>query len=211
MLKFKIVILVFSFSFLVQPCFADTGVPSLELSEAFIAYDGPGVPFLLVVPDGSGTPFTEALDEQGNVVDATITLYLRDPQGSPIANFPREDLWLETGDDVVVSCYWGLIADQHTDANGMTLWAIPPVAGGYSQGPIFVMVNGTALTSNPGLPLRITSPDINGDLVINLQDLAILASDYFSDYNFRSDLNGDSYLNLSDIYIFAQHLGAHCP
>jgi len=211
MLKLKIIILVFSISFLAQPCFADIGVPSLEFSEAFIAYDGPGVPSLLVVPDGSGNPFTEALDEQGNVVDATITLYLRDPTGSAIVNYPREDLWLETAGGGVVPCIGGLIADQHTDANGMTLWTNPPVAGGYSQGPILVLVNGSALTSNPGLPLRITSPDINGDLVVNLADLAILAPDFYSGYNFRSDLNGDDLLNLTDISIFAQHLGAHCP
>ena len=211
MWKFKIVILVFSISFLVQPCFADTDVPSLELSEAFIAYDGPGTPTLLVVPDGNGNPFTEAHAEQGNVVDATITLYLRDSQGVPIANFPREDLWLETAESGVVPCLGYMIADQHTDANGVTMWANPPIAGGHSQGPVLVLVNGSALTSNSGLPLKFTSPDINGDLVVNLQDLAILASDYFSDYNFRSDLTGDGYLNLSDIYIFAQHFGAHCP
>ena len=53
MLKFKIVILVFAVSFLAQPCFADSGVPDLYMSEAFIAYDGPGIPSLMVVPDGT--------------------------------------------------------------------------------------------------------------------------------------------------------------
>jgi hypothetical protein len=211
MFKFKIVILIVAISFLAQPCFATSGVPSLDLSEAFIAYDDPGVPSLMVVPDGSGNPFTEAHDEQGDVVDATITLYLRDPAGAPIPNFPFEDLWLETADGGVVPCIWSMIADQNTDANGMTLWTNPPVAGGHSQGPVLVFVNGSALTSNPGLPLRFNSPDINGDLVVNLQDLAILAPDFFSGYNFRSDLNGDSYLNLTDVSIFAQHLGAQCP
>jgi hypothetical protein len=209
---FKIVILVFAISFLVQPCFADTGVPDLYMSEAFIAYDGPGIPTLMVVPDGSGSPFTEAHDEQGNVVDATITLFLRDGWGAAISYFPWEDMWLESADGGVVSClWWGMTADQNTDVNGVTMWVNPPIAGGFSQGPVIVFVNGFALLSNSGLPLEFTSPDINRDLVVNLQDLAILAPDYYSGYNFRSDLNGDGDINLSDIALFAQHLGAQCP
>ena len=211
MWKFKILILMFSISFLAQPCFADIGVPDLYLSEAFIAHGSPWSPTLLVVPDGSGNPFTEAHDEQGNVVDATITLYLRDSQGMPFVHFPLEDMWLESADGGVVTCLWGMRADQNTDINGMTMWTNPPIAGGHSQGPVIVFVNGSPLLSNSGLPLKFTSPDINGDLAVNLQDLAILAPDFYSGYNFRSDLNGDGLLNLTDIYIFAQHLGAHCP
>ncbi len=211
MLKFKIAILVFSLSFLAQPCFATTDVPSLELSAAFIAYDGPGFPSLMVVPDGSGNPFTEAHDEQGDVVDATITLWLRNNAGIPIANYPYEDLWLETADGGVVPCIWGMVADHNTDVNGTTMWTNPPIAGGHSPGFVLVMVNGSPLLNGAGLALEFTSPDINGDLVVNLQDLAILAPDFYSGYTFRSDLNGDSYINLSDIAIFAQHLGAHCP
>lgn len=212
MWKFKIALLVFTFSFLVQPCFADTDVPDLYLSEAFIAYDGPGIPTLMVVPNGSGSPFTEAHDEQGNVVNATITLYLRDSQGIPFVYFPWEDMWLESADGGVVPClWWGMTADQDTDVNGVTMWVNPPVAGGFSQGPVIVYVNGSPLLSNSGLPLEFTSPDINGNGYVNLQDLAILALDFYSGYNFQSDLNGDGSINLSDIAIFAQHLGAHCP
>jgi hypothetical protein len=212
MWKFKILILMFSISFLAQPCFANTSIPDLYLSEAFIAYDGPGVPTLMVVPDGSGNTFTEAHDEQGNVVDATITLYLRDSQGVPFVYFPREDMWLESADGGVVSClWWGMIPDQNTDINGMTMWTNPPIAGGHSQGPVIVFIAGSPLLSNSGLPLEFTSPDINGNGHVNLQDLAILAPDFYSGYQFRSDLNGDGYINLSDIAIFAQHLGIHCP
>ena len=211
MWKLKILILVFAISILAQPCFAISGVPDLFLSEAFIAYDGPGTPSMLLVPDGTGSRFTEAHDEQGNVVDATITLYLRDPAGMPIPNFPLEDMWLETTDGGPATCYWGVRASQNTDRNGVTYWVDPALAGGYSEGPVLVMVNGTALTSNSGLPLRFNSPDINGDLVVNLADVILLAGDFFSDYNFQSDLSGDGVLNLSDISLFAQHFGAHCP
>ena len=212
MLKFKIVILAFAVSFLAQPCFGVSGVPDLFQSEASIAYVGPGTASLMVVPDGSGNSFTEAHDEQGNVVDATITLYLRDSQGVPIVAYPLEDLWLESANSGLVFCVGGTTADYITDNQGMTQWVTPLHAGGYSQFPVLVIVSGSALTSNSGLPLRFNSPDTNGDLTVNLQDIHNLALDFFRGVNnFRSDLTGDGVLNLQDIPIFAQHLGALCP
>ena len=130
MSKSKINILVLVLVFITQPLLALAGVPDLPQCEVSIAYPGPGTPSLMNVPDGDGNPFTAAHDEQGNLVDATITLYLRDAWGTAIANFPFEDMWLESADGGVVSCHWwGIIADQNTDINGMTMWANPPIAG----------------------------------------------------------------------------------
>jgi len=206
--------LIFTFAILIiaQSCFALSGVPDLVQSIAQIAFTGPGTASLLVVPDGSGPRFTEAHDEQGNVIDATITLLLLDPMGAPIVNFPFEDLWLESTDGGLVGCNYGVIADHHTDANGITSWVNPPVAMGHSQSLVQVFVNGSPLVSGPGLPLRFNSPDINGDGFVNLQDLPLLSVDLYSTlYSFRSDFNGDGILNLQDIAIFAQHYGAQCP
>jgi len=211
MLKSKIVILLFAVFFIVQPYFAFSGIPDVSRSEAFIAYTGPGIPSLLAVPDGSGSRFTEAHDEQGNVVDATITLFVRDGTGSSIANYPNEDLWLQSADGGLVPCNGGSTADHPTDVNGMTEWVNPLFAGGYSQGPVLVFINASALTTNPGLPLKLNSPDINADLVVSMQDVPILAADFYTGYTFRCDLNGDGALNLSDIAVFAKHLGAQCP
>lgn len=191
---------------------AITGVPSLEFSTASIAYTGSGVPTLLVVPDGTGPSFIQARDESGNFVDATVTMILRDSGGFPIVNFPWEDIWLQSSDGGMVSCSWGMHPDQHTDVNGMTLWALPAQASGHSESPVLVMVNGSALTSNNGLPLRFNSPDINADGTVNLVDVSLLSIDYFSGlYHFRCDFNSDGVLNLSDINIFAVHFGARCP
>lgn len=188
-----------------------TGIPDLSNSYASIAYTGPGVPSLLVVPDGTGNPFTAAHDEQGNEVDATITLYVLDGLNFPIVNFPFEDLWLESADGGMVPCISGTIADQHTDVQGMTMWVNPLLAAGHSQAPVHVFINGSAITSNAGLPLNINSPDINGDGNVNLTDISILSSDYYTSYNFRCDMNGDGFLNLADVPFFARHYGATCP
>ena len=185
-----------------------SGVPSLEDSTAEIAYNGPGIPLVMVVPDGSGTPLNQAFDENGNVVDATITMYLRDYAGDPIANFPYEDIWLDTGPGGMNPCIGGANPDDNTDLNGMTSWTAPLEAGGYSDGPVMVMVNGSALTSNSGLALRIKSPDLDGSLYVILGDLTIMAEDYFSGaYHFRCDFNNDGALNLTDVQIMADHYG----
>jgi hypothetical protein len=192
--------------------FALSGVPSLDASTASIAYAGPGVPTLLVTPDGSGNPFTEAQIETGNPVDATVTLYLRDGLGSAIVSFPWEDIWLEADDDGLVSCTWGVNPDHNTDQAGMTQWISPAEAAGYSESVVRVIVNGSALTSNNGLPLNFNSPDINADGIVNLSDISGFTSDFYSGQNsFRSDFFRDGVLNLSDIYLFAVHFGATCP
>ena len=213
MLKSKIMFGALAVIFLAQPCLADDPItiPDLSHSVATIAYNGPGTPTLLVVPDGNGNLFAEAHDEDGNVVDATITLTILDSLDVPIANFPFEDCWLESLDGGMVPCIGGTTADFNTDALGETQWVYPLRAAGYSEAPVLVLINGDALHTNPGLPLNFNSPDINGDGIVNLTDVAIFSNAYFSGYQFRCDLFRDGLLNLSDIPIFATHFTAQCP
>lgn len=211
MSKSKNWLVLFTVWFLTSPCLAQIGIPDLSHSLAFIAYEGPGTPSLLVVPDGNGNPFTEAHDEEGNVVDTTITLHMLDVYENPIANYPFEDLWLESMDSGLEFCNGGTTADHNTDFNGQTEWVLPLFAGGHSPGPVLVMINGAALVTNPGLPLKFISPDITGDLVVNLFDLQVFAEDYFSSYQMRSDFHGDGVLNLADVAIYVQNYLAQCP
>ena len=213
MLKSKILFGALAVFFIAQPGLADDppGIPDLSHSYATIAYDGPGTPALLVVPDGSGNLFTEARDEDGNVVDATITLTILDPLDNPIANYPFEDCWLESVDDGLVPCIGGTTADHNTDANGMTEWVYPLLAGGFSETAVFVVINGSPLDTNPGLPLYFNSPDINGDRAVTLHDVAIFAGDYFGSYHFRSDFHRDGAIDLRDIAIMARKMLANCP
>lgn len=210
MCRSGIVLFTFAVLLFAQPCLGTTDIPDLEMSEAYIEQPGSGPFSLLVVPDGGGKPFTEARDEDGAMVDATVTLHLRNAQGVPFILFPLEDIWLATLENGLAYCLWGMHPDQHTDHNGVTQWVNPGLAGGYSQGPIRVFVIGSPLTSNNGLPLWFNSPDINGDLIVNLLDVVILSGDYLNEYHFRSDLNGDGALNLLDVSEFAQHIGAQC-
>lgn len=211
MSKYKTALMVFAVFFIAQPCLAQSGIPDLSHCVAYIAYEGPGTPSLLVVPDGDGNPFTEAHDEEGNVVDATITLIMLDNMDFPIANFPFEDCWLESIDGGLVACNGGTTGDANSDINGMMEWVNPMFAGGFSEELVQVYVNGAALETNPGFPLKFNSPDLNSDLVVNLIDIGFLTNVYFDNYHFKGDVNGDGVVNLVDLTIFARHLGAQCP
>ena len=187
------------------------GIPDLSPSYAYLAYTGPDSPTVLVIPDGTGARLDQAALADGTVVDATITLVLLDTQEFPIANFPWEDIWLQAADGGMVFCPGGTTPDANTDILGETRWTLPLRAGGWSLALTQVLVNGEALTSAPGLALNVNSPDLNGDLAVDLGDIAIFAGDYFGAYAFRADLHRDGVLNLSDVGALAVGFGSRCP
>lgn len=187
---------------------ADWG-PDPSNCNVWMEYPGPETVSLFVNPDGSGRAFTEALLEYGGSVDATVHCQLIDHGGNPIENFPAEDLWLEPGDGGLVACDQGTCADTLTDVNGIATWSTPLHAGGNSQGICFVLVNGSVLFQ--GLNLHFNSADINGDLVVNLTDISLMAENFFISYHYRADFYFDGVINLSDLGMMAQSLAASCP
>jgi hypothetical protein len=187
------------------------GIPDLGPSYAYLAYGGPEAATVLVVPDGGGRRFDEAVLSDGTVVDATLTLVVLDGNEDPVFGYPWEDLWLESADGGMVACNGGTTADANTDPGGETQWVLPLLAGGWSQALTQVYVNGSALTTGPGLNLHVNSPDLNGDLKVDLADLSQFVLDYFGAFAFRSDLFRDGLLNLADVAVFARALGAECP
>jgi hypothetical protein len=185
-------------------------IPDLPNCRAWLAYEGPETPTLLVVPDGSGSPFTEALLPDGTTVDATVFLEIRDGNDTPVANFPFEDLWLESADDGLQPCQGGTCADANTDELGMTYWIQPLRAGGHSQALTQVLIMGDPWGTE-GLALSFNSPDINGDGQVDIQDVGNFAQNLFGTYDFRSDLARDGLVNLADLGRLIQGLGRNCP
>ena len=173
-------------------------------------------PVLFDLPDGSGAPFTQARVTGGGVVDATITLTVRDSL-QPWPNQPAADFWLEpevaADGGSFAACVRGTCADAPTDALGVTHWALSLRAGGWSTAPMRVMVWGLPLTPPGGevlLDLRHVSADLNGDLVVDLADVPLFAADFQGGYAFRSDLQYDGVVDLGDIPRLAAALGAGC-
>jgi len=180
---------------------------------------------IMVCPDGSGPPLSEAR-ANGAVVDATIQVKLVDNYGDPIYMFPPEDLWLqfEVGEGTALACFnnasypGGIFnADAATDSDGWTRFSQPLQGGGWSDASVTIYVAGYPALDpdeNPHspLPLGIVSPDINGDLVVGLSDIAHFVNDlmYPGEASHRSDFNNDSVINLSDVALMAQGIGTSC-
>ena len=186
---------------------AIAGVPDVTQCSATSGHAGFAV--LMNVPNGNGNPFTAASDGSGTV-DATITVVVNDGTPAAIANYPFEDIWLESLDNGMVACVGGATADASTDALGVTQFQTPLQAGGWSLADTRVLINGQAIPGN--VALGHNSPDLDGSGAVNLTDVQIFAGDFFDvAYNFRSDLFFDAVVNLSDLPLLAAAIGAACP
>jgi hypothetical protein len=189
----------------------DIILPDPDMSTATRAYTGPEILTVMIVPNGAGGSFPTAKTPTGEIADGTITLYLLDSIGFPVPNYPREDIWLQSGDSTLFVCanYYGSHPDGNTDAEGYARWVLGLHGGGYSEGPILVYINGMQVSS-AYLPLAFNSPDIDGNGIVGLNDLTLLAEDLYGTYHFRSDLHRDGVVNLSDIVPMALNYGATC-
>jgi len=139
-----------------------------------------------------------------------LTLELLDLNADPIVMYPPEDLWLESADGGMVRCPGGTIADAATDPSGQTTFTNPLFAGAWSTAGIIGNISGYALVQSP-LDILVNSPDISGDLQVDLTDVILFVTDMFSAYNYRSDLYWDGILDLSDVVLLAQHMQHNCP
>jgi len=184
------------------------GVPDLEVSSATIDPAANGAS-IWVLPNGTGAGFDEAF-AGGSVVDATINVILIDTAGDPIFLYPFEDLWLETSGDGLVACPGGTVADASTDAAGETTFSNAPLAGGNSFGETTLVIVAGAPLSGGGLPITFNSPDINGDLTVNLSDIVPFTQTLGGAYDYSADYNNDGVINLSDIVRFTPGIGTSC-
>ena len=172
---------------------------------------------LFILPDESGPPLTTAMVFGGQIVDASITLLVTGFDGSPVAYFPHEDIWLDAESTTDSHCpdYVHFSPDGLTDTNGQTSFTASFAGSGWSEGPAWVYLEGTRSahpTAGEHLPvqLRFNSADIDGDGNINLADVATFSTDFHGSYHYRSDFHWDGGLNLADVAKMASGLGHDC-
>jgi hypothetical protein len=173
------------------------------------------------LPDGWGHPFTYAYQWDGvighspEMVDATLTLTLTG-DGEPIVGWPAEEIWLEATSGNLLTCVQGACADHPTDAQGQTTFTLPLLAGGHTALDLNARIYGV-VSGEPGLQslvdVQVNSPDLSGDLVVNLTDVAMFASQYMvpGGYTYAADLYWDGRLNLSDLALMAAGFATGCP
>jgi len=189
--------------------------PIICLADLEFAPEGPVC--LLAVPDGSGTPHSGARALGGEVVDATVRFRVITYEGQgPVYAYPWEDIWLAFDASTAVPCAWAeFSADEDSDADGTMQFSYPMAAGGRSEGPVTIYLAGAPawdenLQDLPPLPIAYNSPDIDGDLAVDLTDITLFTQDLGQGSGFRSDFNYDGVINLTDITLFTPHLGAAC-
>ena len=169
---------------------------------------------IFTTPDGLGNTFLQAYLYGGVETDATITLHMIDQWGNPIANYPREDLWLETTLDGLVGCIGGTNADSATDENGETHWQNALHAGGQTVPDVEltrVIINGDPLETSEGFAVQFNSADMDGSGAANLTDITSFTQILLGEYDYAADFLWDGLINLPDVVLMAQGNGAQCP
>ena len=160
---------------------------------------------LHIAPDGTGPSLAD--------VGATITVTVIMVDDVPVPGYPFQDIWV-SGDasNSVRVCQGGSVADGNTNIDGVTTISGAIAGGGSSQNGLRLYLAGAVL-DGVTLPIRVNSPDYNGDLSINMLDLGDFAADYLnSSYDFTGDFNHDGVEDLVDLGIFTEHFfQGSCP
>jgi hypothetical protein len=177
---------------------ANAGVPDATLSSASSAGSGT----LLLRPNGAGNTL--------GAIGCTVTVTVLDATGTPIAGYPFQDIYLDDpGTGEITLCQGGSTADTNTNASGVALITGAIAGGGWTQNGLQVYLAGVGIGS--ALPINANSPDINGDLTVNLGDVGDFSADFGGPYNFRSDFQFDLFVNLGDVGTLSEALGDVCP
>jgi hypothetical protein len=77
-------------------------------------------------------------------------------------------------------------------------------------------VGGVRITNGAALDIDVVSPDMNGDLAVNLLDLSTVPTGFAARFNngvydFASDFTCDGVENLLDVVEYSFANGAVCP
>jgi len=196
---------------LLAPCLPLAGMDPVDPYRDLSAWmNAPG--HVWASPDGAGPGLDEAYRADGlpGRVDATIHVELSDWNGDPVVGYPAEDIWL-AGDagDPFVFCVGGTSADADTDQQGRTTITHPLRGGSHVPPQSQPVVYVAGMPAWGSLPLSINSPDLNGDLAVDLSDLVHFAQGYAA-ADWRLDFNNDGVLNLSDLIVMVETVGQAC-
>lgn len=187
-------------------------LPDFNTSTVVIEHSGEAS--IWILPDGTGRGLDQAYAEDGQVVSAMITVQLVDTMGDLMTTIEPDEVWIEASPGSVAFCAGAWYPDAWDLDNGRFYWTGTPAGGGTrTQGDaqLEVRVCNTPLMSWTLTGLAINSPDINGDLLVDLSDIAAFTQDLGGAYHHRSDFVHDGVIDLSDVAVMAAALGASCP
>ena len=163
----------------------------------------------------------EDISEGCHGVDGYIWVELIDGEGRAIPGVPVTDYWFGAADpaDELVLCASPFTADSVTGENGRTTFSGPVAGGGcVSTGDLWLSARGRVLLDAPACMtahlehIVVVSPDLNGDLRVDLSDLAVFGFSYNTNagepgYSPCCDYNDDGMVQLTDFAYFGEHYG----
>ena len=187
------------------------GVPLIENCDIFTRATEDVSVFLCPACDGYG--LFEAQTFGGDLMDATIEVYIRDGLGQGVPGVDRFTIWID--DPALCWCDpEGNVADFDTleDPAGYTEFSLAPCGGGCSSpAALGGYLAGEPFLQNNLPHFNFNSADMNCDLVVDLIDLAQFTPAYFGAYTYCVDYHWDGVINLVDLALFSQHYGHACP
>jgi hypothetical protein len=188
---------------------ASADIPPLDQFTAWM--ENPGHVWVAPDGSGPTLDEAYAPGAPGSRIDARVHVELLQDDLQPIVDYPPEDIWLGDVNGTLVWCAGGTTADAPTDENGRTTISGPFRAGGHipAGSNAQVYVAGNPVPTAP-LPLTVSSPDVDGDLNVTLSDVTMFAAAFFGGYDLRYDFNGDAVVNLVDVTILAQAVNTSC-
>ncbi len=186
-------------------------------------------------PDGSGSLMSESWnpDGTGTTVDGRVIFRVTRDGGTVVTTIPDE--WYLTLEKVtppwVQRCSYGGGPAYINSIDHLFVNTTSPIGeyeingslaiGGYTQhipqnplGPYVLTLN---YWDNAGPRAAIfahfifLSPDLNGDGIVNIADVATLAGIFHGSYEERADYNYDGVINMVDLGIFSGGINTSCP
>lgn len=166
---------------------------------------------LFVCPQGD----TDSFLDQG----WWIWICVLDINAVPVPNVPASDFWLIDCDPLKDAALCGGSASSGADSNsnsaGMTTMSQGGLTGGGCADGMALVIQGfvvkdslTNCSTDECGAIALRSPDINGDLVINLVDLSNFSAGFPPNpYAPCADMNADGSVGLQDLSRFAFHFG----
>ena len=175
---------------------ADTGICEIVDAQAPAAT-------VLISPGG----LAPSLAEQGVAIEAVVWYV---DSTYPCVNYPWEDLTIgASGSGTLNFCGLYPVADSDTDEFGRVTLDGTPFGGGHDTAGIRVLIAGVPYDEI--LPIAVNSPDIDGNLVVDIGDFALFGLDFGRDDAFRSDFVHDGIVDIADFSLFGLHFGESCP
>lgn len=179
-----------------------------------------------VVAHLTGTPcyFACPQGDTGTIIGAGFWLEftMNNASGNPISGISGVDFWLidcdATKDMTLCAGSASSNADSSTNAAGKTTMTLTTLAVGGCVTGLSPVVQGVVLQQTGTTPcttpvycfnVKVRSCDLNGDLLMNSQDVAIFSSHYppTGTYDTCSDFDCNSLINSQDLARLAFHYG----